>query len=422
MNAVVSNREQTTRFGIRTGRRAIGSWRWVVCVGVIGVGVNGAKGEERLPYRFTDFEDVQAFPPGPLRGEAGGFQVTALAAGVAEKAGGVEGESRHLRVSGAVVQMGRRFTGEGKTHLELWVRPRAEQAGEGTEFLDFDGAAVALFAVSASEAEFHALHITEGDQGYWIATGVRVPVKAGQSERWHRISLCQDWGQGTWDLAVDGAVVLEGIGRGRCAEGAVFALWLYGTKDGKAAAFDDVLISPVPPELLEQQEALRLRQRQPQGRVVENGAGQVGPQTQDMRRRQHGQPPPERGALGQIKSMELHAEVVGGGRHIGEFDAKEETGEMRQYALYSPGYDEEGKPKPLQLRLRCDAQLEEGATLAQIQWAITEMRQEADPGKPLRVVMHGTFAKGPTVLATLPSEWSNKPLEIRCGKLELQRR
>lgn len=375
---------------------------------------------EHLPYSFTNFEDRQEYPAGPWRDGAAGLQVTTPEARVAE--GSSDEESRHLLVSGAVAQVGRRFTGDGQTHLELWARPRAEQPGEGAEFLDFDGAALALFATGEREAEFHALHITEDDKGYWIATGTRVRLQGGGSEKWHSVHIIQHWEQGTWDLALDGVRVLEGIGRGTCADGPAFALWLYGTRAGETCAFDDVLVSSLPPDELEKQMALAKRLRAPPWSDSLSPDKRVGPQTQDARRRQHQQSSPKRAAMGQIKSLEMRVEVVGGGRHIGEFESKEKSGEMSKFALYTPGYDEDGKPKPLQVRLSCDAQLEEGASLADIEWAITGTPKDEGKDGRMLVVLRGTFEKGPTLVATVPAEWSNKPLSIHCGNLGLKRR
>lgn len=382
--------------------------------------LNMSAAEQRSPYLFINFEDEREFASGPLREGAGGLHPSKPEVSVV--AGTNAAESRHLRISGAAVQMGRRFTGDGQTHLEAWVRPRAEQPGEGVEFLDFDGAAVALFASGPNEAEFHALHITENDNGFWIATGARTRLKDGASETWHSIHLIQHWDQGTWSLSVDGVPVLEGIGRGTCTKGAVFELWLYGTKAGEPCLFDDLLMSPLPPADLEKQMAFAARRHWMAPSSERSSDKKVGPKTKNASRRQHQMPSPNRKSIGGIKNLEMHVNVIGGGRHIGEFDSQEKTGQTGKFALYTPGYDEKGRPKPLELRLRCDAQMEEGASLAQIEWAVTEMPKEGGGKAGLRVIAHGTFEKGPTLTTTLPSEWSNKPLSIHCGSLNLSRR
>ena len=103
------------------------------------------------------------------------------------------------------------------------------------------------------------------------------------------------------------------------------------------------------------------------------------------------------------------------------FESDAKNGKKQKFALYTPGYDEDGKPKPLEVQIRCDAQLKEGATLADIEWAITEHQGE-DQKKNLMVILFGTFETGPSLIAKIPSEWSNKPLSIQCGQLGLKKR
>ena len=63
--------------------------------------------------------------------------------------------------------------------------------------------------------------------------------------------------------------------------------------------------------------------------------------------------------------------------------------------------------------------IKEGATLDDIEWAITENPKDGE--EQVRVILSGTFHSGPSLIAKVPSEWSNKPLSIHCGALGLKR-
>ena len=375
-----------------------------------------AMAEGDLPYLFYTFDSAGEFPAGPLADHQG-FLTLEPDVAVAEETS--PQKSRHLKVTGAVVLAGQRFTGDGQTHLEVWVRPQAVAVAEGAEFLDYDGAAVALFRTGPDLAELHALHLTENDKGFWVSTGQRLEIdQDGRAATWHCLHLTQHWETGRWDLALNGVTVLQGLGWGACARGRDFELWLYGHGALAANAFDDVLICAVPPNLLENHLA-RTRAAQAPGPVRPMNAGKrVTRQTTDSSRRQLALTAENLPRPARAKVLNIDLKVIGGGRHIGAFEATDAAGQPERFALYTPGYDENGRPKPLELQIRCDAELAEGATLEQIQWAITEHAQ--DPAQPVRVIVHGTFAHGPSLIARVPSEWSNKPLSIRCGKLQLQ--
>lgn len=371
------------------------------------------------PYLFYTFDNPAEFPAGTLENDIQGLLTIEPEATVAEET--APHASRHLSVTGAIVLSGKRFTGNGKTHLEVWVRPQSVAVAEGTEFLDYDGAAVALFRTGQGHAELHALHISEKDKGFWVSTGQRISIdEDGRAISWHRLHIIQHWEKGRWDLALDGMPVLEGLGRGASAQGRDFELWFYGQGAQAANAFDDVLICALSPDLLESHLARTRTTQVPTSPPPLETEKRVTRQTTESSRRQKALASENRPRIGRAKILNIQLQVIGGGRHIGEFESKDPSGQPQNFALYTPGYDEDGKPKPLEIQIRCDAELEEGASLEQIQWAITEHSQ--DPAQNVRVIVHGTFANGPSLIAEVPSEWSNKPLAIRCGKLQFQKR
>lgn len=371
---------------------------------------------EEAPFYFTNFEDVVAWPGGELKTPRAGWQVTEPAAWI--RNGDMAKGSRHLEVSGAVNFLGERFTGDGQTWLEIWVRPRAMRMTEGAELLDFDGAVLAFFEDGKGKGEWHGLHITEDGAGHWIATGVKAPLSDGAAAHWHCVGIIQNWAERTWDLVVDGRPVLTGMGRGECAAGRHFELWFYGHGDGFANRYDDVLVSPVPPAVLEAQQVELRKDRQAARTELQGDEKRVGAGSSEGRRRKHQLPRPQWQSRGRAEVLSLALEVVGGGRHIGQFESRNDQGAVEKFALYSPGYDAEGKPKPLEILIRCDAKLEAGARLGDIEWAVTALEEQNQSGQ--RVIAWGDFSTGPGVKTTLPSEWSNKPLAVHCGSLGLK--
>ncbi len=369
------------------------------------------------PYIFVNFEAVSAWPDGVLKPERAGWQITAPGASV--RNADDRGASRHLEITGAAVLIGDRFTGDGRTWLEVWARPQAVRMAEGAEFLDFDGAAVALFLTESGHAELHGLHITEQGCGHWIASGVKVPLTNGAAADWLSVGIAQNWADRTWELTLNGQVVLTGMGRGDCADGKIFELWCYGHDEGLANRFDDVLVSALPPSVLEARLAEPPKRRQTATAELSESGKRVGKNTLDEKRRKHHLPRPDLAKAGKAAVLGISLQVVGGGRHIGEFESKNGQGGLDKFALYSPGYDEQGNPKPLEVVIRCDVKLEEGSRLDDIEWAITEDKKEG--AQSLRVIVWGDFANGPSIKATVPSAWSNQALSIVCGSLGLKK-
>ncbi len=370
------------------------------------------------PYLFINFEDSDLFPPGKLKSETAGLQVMTPDAFIVKEKGEAKG---HLQVSGSVALLANRFTGDGQTNLEVWIKPRAVVMGEGMEFLDYDGAVLALFQTEGNHAELHALHFVDEVNAFWVSTGIQIPIQDGVAAQWHVVRIQQHWEKASWDLTLDGVIVLQGLGRGQCADGKWSEVWLYGHGESLLSSFDDLLLCAEQPDILERElstlHTLRARDKAP----VTAKQKRVGLHTKESQRRQNQLAQPDPSKTGSAKILNINLQVVGGGRHIGEFESDAKNGKKQKFALYTPGYDEDGKPKPLEVQIRCDAQLKEGATLGDIEWAITEHQGE-DQKKNLKVILFGTFENGPSLIAKVPSEWSNKPLSIQCGQLGLKKR
>jgi hypothetical protein len=311
----------------------------------------------------------------------------------------------------ALLLAGKRLASDHRSYAEVWVRPQATETQAGDEFIDFDGAAIALFRSNVEgKAEFAAFHQTDAGTGYWLTTGQVFDLDArGASAQWHRLNVMHNWEAGTWELEIDGAKVLIGLHRSGEINVERFQCWLFGQPRGECR-FDDLLISPLPPDELETQAiAKQWARRSPtKAGVVMTPTKASAKQTT---KRRHSTMPSHVERVTTPSTYEFHVMVVGGGRHITEIEVKDPKTGPGRIALYSPGYDDKGQPIPLKVEIRSDDHLSEGLILADLQWAITEV-VDAKSKEPIPVLVHGDFSTGPTQLATVPSKWSNKGITI----------
>ena len=240
----------------------------------------------------------------------------------------------------------------------------------------------------------------------------------GHPAEWLRVGIVHDWTAGTWQIEINGTTLLVGLRRHADVVKDRFELRLYGQELGDNS-FDDVLISPLPPVELE---ARTLAQNAARRRVAQQHALDAAKRVsfaqtnQERRQRQTVKADEKIQAIPSL--LDVHLKVIGGGKHITEIDYNDSKGEKQRTTLYVPGYDGNGKPLPLEVEIRCDAELKPGMTLDGISWAVTEQGDDKNP-KPLTVLVHGTFVTGPTQIAKVPSKWSNKGLRIHVGQLKL---
>lgn len=359
-----------------------------------------------LPYYFYSFEGRQKspFPPKGIQVRQGNVTRSDIS--------GQSGSSLVIEPSqphGALTLSGRRLIAEGSSHLEIWTAPSPTNMATGGEFLDFDGAAVALFhsAQDPSQAEFYAFHFTGPNSGSWISSGV---VIQPQSASWHRLGIIHDWSAGTWNLEIDGRPVLSGLGRATDVPKDHFELWLFGQIDG-SSHFDDILITPVAPARLETLLASRTRHPSRKSIAMPHRDAVAHSAPAPQKRRQHPPNDLDRPSLfAKPETLDAEIEVVGGGRHLTSTDITSDTGESKRYSFYSPGYDASGKPLPLQVQIRSDGSLADGRRLRDLHWSVTELPKKGQVIVP--ILVQGTFATGPVQTATVPSTFSNKALTI----------
>ncbi|MDP3852076.1 MAG: hypothetical protein Q8Q59_16365 [Luteolibacter sp.] len=377
---------------------------------------------ESLPYHLIRFEENEGYQAGAFKGSGGGLQLLQGEARIVREDRDEAGQCLETVAGDPYASIhfhGERVSRNDKTYYEVWVRPCASPLAKSEEFMDLDGAVLGFFAYGPDgHATFHAYHALPEDAGYWVSTGVSAAVgSSGMTQEWIRIGICQNMATGTWDLEIGGEVVLSEIRPTETSREDGIQLWLLGHETG-ATRFDDLLVSPVDPDSLRLGETKHL----PQGRSARNGhAGnldrtgerKVGRKQSDDDRRRHDAGIPAGLAKAAPKSLEFEMDIIGGGTQHGKFDGKGADAN-RSFLLYTPQYDDAGKPLPLKVRIQCDAELAEGVDLSKILWAVTELAKKEDK-EPLRVIAHGTFTTGFTQIAEIPSEWANKGTQMRVG-------
>lgn len=375
---------------------------------------------------FVSFEKDQGFEIGKLEHITSGVQIT-QGSGLTEREDGPENR-QFLRLTAsnpfsALVMRGQRMITNGKSNLDCWVRPYASASDSSGEFLDFDGAPVAFFRDGdAATGQFHVFHQTSKSDGYWISTG---PVFAldpeGLAAEWHRITITHDWSGAIWSMTINGTLALKGIRRPEGIAASRFELWLFGQSGGDCC-FDDLLVSGLGPDQLEASSNPLWKKS---GSAVDPGPEPtdkiVGGQQKLEELKQKLANPGDVKIADEPVKLSLKARVTGGGRHLTDADIKDERGVSKHYGFYSPGYGDDGKPLPLQVDLRCDTRLKTGMRMSDLKWAITELEDSKNP-KPVRVIVEGDFSSGPTLTATVPSEWSNKALSVHVGLREFRPR
>ncbi len=397
---------------------ALGVAKFTCCMMAAAAGLLRAESES-LPYHMIRFEENEGYQAGAFKGSGGGLQLLQGDARIVRDDGDEAGQCLET-VAGtpyaSVHFHGERVSRNHKTYYEVWVRPSASPLAKSEEFMDLDGAVLGFFADGPDRpATFHAYHALPEDAGYWVSTGVSAAVgPSGMTQEWIRIGICQNLATGTWDLKIGGEVVLTEIRPTETPREDGIQLWLLGHETG-ANRFDDLLVSPVEPDSLRLGEPKdRSTRNGHAGNLDRTGERKVGRKQSDEDRRRHDARIPAGMAKAAPKSLKFEMDIVGGGTQHGKFDDKGSDSKNQSFLLYSPQYDDAGKPLPLKVRIQCDAELAEGVDLSKILWAVTELAKKEDK-EPRRVIAHGTFTTGFTQIAEIPSEWANQGTTIQVG-------
>ncbi len=166
------------------------------------------------PYH-ADFEDP-SFTLGSVNGQ-NGWTVEQGTATVTEKSGRNGSRGLELRAASPFTQA--RLTlapGEAPSPVmffDFYVLPVATSGSKVEEFLDVDGARIALAGAGGTSATLTVFHGDGAGGGHWLPTSLEVPVsKTGVANAWVRLTVRVDFTRQSWDVWLDGKPAAADLG------------------------------------------------------------------------------------------------------------------------------------------------------------------------------------------------------------------
>lgn len=397
-------------------RRSILSRHWLrLLVLAVGFEHPGAIRAALPAHLFADFESAAGWRAGALPLEKAGFR---LIQGLAAVAANAEADSAQVLVLGPSSPFAAVFvetTAVAKAPVvfcEMLVQPPAVAGEADAEFLDFGGAVVGFFRQGGS-GEVRVLFARSAEESVWISCGPRFALdESGCAAGWLRIAVRLDRRTERWSLRVNGVKVLAGL-RALPGEAAGLPLWLYG-QEGQPCRVDDLLVTTVEPADL--QKMIEWQHRRA-GRGTAAGPEISGAKlvtralpSHDLRSAQ----PPIREATARLCKPVVRAWEMS--LHIGDatFKGGPETeieGRKTSLLVYSPQYDDAGRPLPGAVTITADAELRPGVELSRLRWMIAEIKKW--PDELGEVVTAGDFGTGLVQTATIPPEWIRKATTVQ---------
>ncbi len=366
-------------------------------------------------YFFADFEAAAGWTPAVLPSAKAGFhliQGQAAVAALAEKDSAQVLELGPSTPFAAVFVETRAVAKAPVVFCEMLIQPPAVDAAMDAEFLDFGGAIVGFFRKGAL-GEVRVLFARSSEESVWISSGLSFPLdEMGRAAEWMRIAIRLDRRTERWSLRVNGAEVLAGF-RALPGEAAGLPLWLYG-QETQPTRVDDLLVTTVEPEDLEKM--IEWRQRR-----AARGGGQA-PATMGARLATRTVPsdklrsaqPVIREATQRLVKPVLHAWELAlqiGDTTFKPGPATEIEGRKTSLLIYSPRYDDEGRPLPGMLSITADAEVRPGVDLSRVRWMIAEVKKW--PDELGEMVAAGDFRSGLVQDATISPEWIRKATTVR---------
>ena len=366
-------------------------------------------------YLFADFESAADWATGRLPLERAGFH---LIQGSAEVVALAEKDSAQVLELGPSEPFAAVFvetTAVAKAPVvfcEMLVQPPAVDTGMDAEFLDFGGAIVGFFRQGA-RGELRVLFARSAEESVWISSGLTFPLdEGGRAAEWMRIAIRLDRRTERWSLRVNGAEVLAGF-RALPGEAAGLPLWLYG-QETQPTRVDDLLVTTVEPEDLEK--LIEWQQR----RTARGGGQALAPPGARLVTRAvpasklRSMQPVIREASQRLVKPTLRAWEMA--LQIGDATFKpgpltEIEGRKTSLLIYSPRYDDAGRPLPGTLTITADAEVRPGVDLSRLRWMISEMKKW--PDELGEVVAAGDFRTGLVQEATIPPEWIRKATAVQ---------
>lgn len=398
---------------IRPLSRLLGGFAVALMLGWLNTAPNA---KAALPaYLFADFESAPDWAPGRLPLERAGFHVIQGSAAVVALAEKDSAQVLELGPSEPFAAVFVETTAVAKAPVvfcEMLVQPPAVDAGMDAEFLDFGGAIVGFFR-QGTRGELRVLFARSAEESVWISSGLSFPLdEGGRSAEWMRLAIRLDRRTERWSLRVNGAEVLAGF-RSLPGEAAGLPLWLYG-QETQPTRVDDLLVTTVEPEDLEKM--IEWQQR----RTVRAGGQAMAPPGARLVTREvpasklRSTQPVIREATQRLVKPTLRAWKTA--LQIGDATFKpgpqtEIEGRKTSLLIYSPRYDDAGRPLPGTLTITADAEVRPGVDLSRLRWMIAEMKKW--PDELGEVVAAGDFRTGLVQEATIPPEWIRKATSVQ---------
>ena len=168
--------------------------------------------------------------------------------------------------------------------------------------------------------------------------------------------------------------------------------WFFGDAT-RPLRLDGVFLSSVAPEVMEKLQAARAeriaRRQANAGKILHPQiVTRVQPANELRKVIQTAPSPPQ---MPQLRGWKLTLETGGRTYESPKPDAKADPNAPGIIA-YAPGYDDDGKPLPLKMRITADAELKPGVDLAKLRWQVAELL--GWPDKLGKVLQSGDFRTG----------------------------
>ena len=381
---------------------------------ICGIRIEAVRGADVLPsYFYTDFEVDSGWHEGAWAGSETALHLTQGTAAIVlvdEPFGQVAelpaGEPVAI-LSIATTPVQRAAT----IHAEFWARPPVSSVESGTEFFNLGGAVLGFFRAGEGEGEVYAMHGGGDRDNVWISTGVRVPLDArGTAANWTQFGIRLRRDEQRWDLLIDGGKVLAGLRTVSLPGNDTLPFWFFGDA-ARPMRLDGVFLSSVAPEIMEKLQAARTRRiarRQTNaGRILYPQIVTRVKPTKELRKA--AQPALTQGQAPALRGWRLTLETGGRTYERPEPDPKAEPNAPR-IIPYAPGYDDNGKPLPLKIRITADAELKPGVDLSKLRWQVAEWI--GWPDKLGKVLQSGDFRTGLVQEVVSPPEGARKATSV----------
>ena len=389
-------------------------WLLGLALLICGICLQAVLGADALPsYFYTDFEADSGWHEGAWAGSETALRLAqGTAAIVLEDA--PFGQVAELPAAEPVAILSIETTPVQRAatiHAEFWARPAVSPAENGTEFFNLGGAVLGFFRAGEGEGEVYAMHGGGDRDNVWISTGVRVPLDAkGTVVNWTQFGIRLRRDEQRWDLLIDGEKVLAGLRTVSLPGNDMLPFWFFGDAT-RPMRLDGIFLSSVAPEILEKLQAARAqriaRRQANAGKILYPQIVTRVKPTNALRKA--AQPALTQGQAPTLRGWRLTLDT---GRQTYESPKPDPKADPNAPGIiaYAPGYDDNGKPLPLKMRITADAELKPGVDLSKLRWQVQEWI--GWPDKLGKVLQSGDFRTGLVQEVVSPPEDARKATSV----------